>query len=109
MPSIKFRLILTYNSAADNNWTLKMTAKAASILCHKCEQLLTDRPWHKLTWSNASKAPGEPTTENLQEGCCDGHRGYRNKMVLAILNLHVALMPPTRFRLNLSYHSADEV
>ena len=32
------------------------------------------------------------------------------KMVLAIVNLHVVLMPPTKFWLNLTYHmGADEV
>ena len=45
-----------------------------------------------------------------QDGCWGGHRGYRNKMFLAILNLHVVPMPPTKFWLNLTCHSgADEV
>ena len=30
---------------------------------------MVNRPWHKLT------------TRDLQDGCCDGHRGYHNKMV----------------------------
>ena len=42
---------------------------------------MVNRPWHKLTWS---KAPGELTIEDLQDDCCGGHCGYRNKMVLAI-------------------------
>ena len=33
----------------------------------------------------------------------DGHHGYRNGMILAILNLYVAPMPPIKFRLNLTY------
>ena len=38
------------------------------------------------------------------------HRGYRNKLFLIILNLHVAKMPPQMFWLNLIYHlGADEV
>ena len=68
---------------------------------------MVNRPRHKLTWS---KAPGELTIEDLQDGCCGDHPGYYNNMVLAILNLHVAPMPPTKFWLNLTYHSgADEV
>ena len=31
-------------------------------------------------------------------GC--GHLGYQNKIILAILNLHVAPMPPTKFWLS---------
>ena len=56
-----------------------------------------------------SKAPCELTTEDLQDGCCGGHLGSPNKMVLAIQNLHVPPMPPTKFWLNLTNHSgADE-
>ena len=63
--------------------------------------------WHKLT---GNKAPGELTIKDLQDRCCGGHRGYRNKMFLAILNFHVIPMPPTKIWLNLTYHSgADEV
>ena len=54
---------------------------------------MVNRPQHKLAWS---KAPGELKTED-QDGCCDSHRGYHNKMVLALPNLHVAPMPPTKF------------
>ena len=76
---------------------------------HKDEgwTIVHKRPWHKLIWS---KAPGELTIEDLQNGCCGGHPGYHNRMLLAILNLHVTPMPPTKFWLNLTYHSgADEV
>ena len=37
----------------------------------------------------------------------DGHLGYRNRTILAILNLHVATMPPTKFQLNPTYGSGD--
>ena len=56
-----------------------------------------------------SKAPDELTIEDLQDGCCGCHRGYRNKMSLAILNLYVAPMPPTKFRLNLTSSLGDVV
>ena len=70
-------------------------------------QTMVNRPQHKLAWS---KVLGELTIEDLQDGCYGGHCGYHNKMVLAILNLHVPPMPPTKFWLNLTYHlDADEV
>ena len=66
----------------------------------------TDGPWS----TDQGISPGELTIENLQQCCCAGHHGYRNKMFLAILNLHVTPMPPTKFWLNLIYHQgADEV
>ena len=68
---------------------------------------MVNRPQHKLAWS---KAPGELTIEDLQDGSCGGHLGYCNKMFLAILDHHIVPMPPTKFWLNLTYHSgADEV
>ena len=55
---------------------------------------MVNRPQHKLA---QIKAPGELTIEDLQDDCCGSHRVDHNKMVLAILNLHVAPMPPTKF------------
>ena len=60
---------------------------------------MVNRQRHKLT---LSKAPSELTIEDLHDGC--SHRGYCNKMFLAVLTLHVAQMPPTKFWLNLTYH-----
>ena len=41
------------------------------------------------------------------EGRPGGHLGYRNRMILAILNLPVTTMPPTKFQLNPTYGSGD--
>ena len=41
--------------------------------------------------------------EEFQDGRHGGHLGYRNGMILAILNLYVAMMSPIKFRLNLSH------
>ena len=46
--------------------------------------------------------------EEFQDGR-HGHLGYRNGMILAILNLHVATMPPTKFQLNPTYGSGRAV
>ena len=42
------------------------------------------------------------TQSNLGFGrrCRGGHLGYRNGMILAILNLCVTVMPPIKFQLN---------
>ena len=47
--------------------------------------------------------------EEFQDSCRGGHFGYRNWTILAILNLPVATMPPTKFQLNLTYKSAGDV
>ena len=47
------------------------------------------------------------SSEEFQDGCQGGHLGYRNGTNLAILNLQVATMPPTKFRLNPTYGSGD--
>ena len=39
----------------------------------------------------------------------NGHIGYRNWTILAILNLHVATMPPTKFQLKPTYGSGGDV
>ena len=41
--------------------------------------------------------------EEFQDGCHGGHLGYCNGMILAILNLYVAPMPPIKFWLNPTY------
>ena len=40
---------------------------------------------------------------DIQDGRHGGHLGYRNNMVLAILNIHVAPMSPVKFWLNSTY------
>ena len=50
------------------------------------------------------------TMEDFQDAHRGGHLGYRNKIMLAILNLLVAPVTPTKFWLNQIYHSAaDEI
>ena len=39
----------------------------------------------------------------------DGHLRYRKGTILAILNHHVATMPPTKFQLNPTYGSRGDV
>ena len=42
--------------------------------------------------------------EEFQDGRRHGgHLGYWNRTILTILNLYVALMPPIKIQLNLSY------
>ena len=48
----------------------------------------------------------EMSSEDFQDG---GHLGYPNRTILAILNLHVATMPPNRFLLNPTYGPEGDV
>ena len=48
----------------------------------------------------------EMSFEEFQDG---GHLGYRNGTILAILNLHVTVMPPIKFRLNPIYGLVGDV
>ena len=43
--------------------------------------------------------------EDFKDGRHDGHLEYGNERILAIRNLHVAPMLPTKFGLNLTYSS----
>ena len=43
--------------------------------------------------------------EEFQEDCYHGNIGYLNRVILAILNHHVAQMHPTKFWFNLKYGS----
>ena len=47
--------------------------------------------------------------EDFQDGRHGNHLGYRNGMFIAILNLHLAPMPPPKFRLNLTKGSGADV
>ena len=46
--------------------------------------------------------------EDFQEGRHGGYLRYLNGMILAILNLHVVTMPPTKFQLNPTYGSGGD-
>ena len=50
-------------------------------------------------------------SEDFQDGYRGdgGHFGYRNEIIFAILNLHVAQVPPARFWLNPTYRSGADV
>ena len=47
--------------------------------------------------------------KEFQDGCQGGHLGYQNGTILAILNLHVTLMRPNKFQLNLTSVSGGDV
>ena len=47
--------------------------------------------------------------EEFQDGHHGGHLKYQNRTILAILNLHVATMSPTKFQLNPTYGSGGDV
>ena len=45
--------------------------------------------------------------EEFQDGHHGAHLGHLKRAILAILNLHVATMPTTKFQLNPTYSSGD--
>ena len=47
--------------------------------------------------------------EEFQDGRHGVHLGYRNIKILAILNLYVATMPPTKFQPNPNSGSGGDV
>ena len=49
------------------------------------------------------------SSKEFQNGHHGGYLGYSNQMILAVLNLHVALMPPTKFQLKLTYSLAGDM
>ena len=55
-------------------------------------------------WFSNSKSPCRPNASHR-----GGHLGCRNETSLAVLNLHVSPMPPTKFQLNPTYHSGADV
>ena len=46
--------------------------------------------------------------EDFQDGCHGGHRGYQNRTILAILNLHAAPMTSVKFTLHRIYCSGAD-
>ena len=51
----------------------------------------------------------ETSFEEFQNGRHGGHLRYQNGTILAILNLHVAIMPPIKFQFNPTYGSGEDV
>ena len=47
--------------------------------------------------------------EEFQDDRHVSHLGYQHGTILAILNHHVAIMPPTKFQLNPTYGSGGDV
>ena len=45
----------------------------------------------------------------FQDGCNGGHLGFPIRMILAIFNLQVSLMIPTKFRVHWAFDSGEEV
>ena len=41
--------------------------------------------------------------EEFHDGCPGGHLGFRDRVILAMLSIYVALMPPTKFWFNIMW------
>ena len=51
----------------------------------------------------------EMSFDEFQDGSHGGRLGYRNGMILSILNLCVTVMPPIKFQLNQTYFLGGDV
>ena len=51
----------------------------------------------------------EISFEEFQDGRHGGYLGYRNEIILALLNLHVAPMPHNKFGINQTKGSGTDV
>ena len=60
----------------------------------------------EMSFEEFQDAPLVPPRPPPSTGC---HLGCRNRTNLAVLNLHVSPMPPTKFQLNQTYHSRADV
>ena len=49
------------------------------------------------------------TFEEFQDGRLCDHIRYRNRTILAMLNVNVATVPPTKFQLNPTYDPGEYV
>ena len=58
---------------------------------------------------NPTYGLGGDVFEEFQDGHRDGHLGYRNGKILAILNHYVTPRPPIKFWLNLTYGLGGDV
>ena len=47
--------------------------------------------------------------DEFQDGRHGGHLGYLNGTIVAILNLCITVMPPTKFQLNRTYGLGGDV
>ena len=80
-------------------------------------ETILETEWNGFSNSEFSKSPQcfppsfslirfavreQMSSEDFKDNRHGGHFGYRNEMILAILNLHVAPMHPTKFWLDLT-------
>ena len=113
MPPFKFQLDLTSGLEGD--------------VVRRISRWPPWRPFRLLEWNNFSNSDLDVATmppkfspiglpiweemlfEEFQDGHHDSHLGYWKGTILAILNLYVATMSPTKFQLNPTYSSRGDV
>ena len=108
MPSIKFRLNLTYCLIGDVVWRisrwlfqLNPTYSSGGDFSNS-ESLWPSDASHQVL-AQSDMVWEELSFEEFQDGCHGAVLGHRNRTILAILNLYVTVMPPIKFWLYLTY------
>ena len=104
MPPIKFQLIRTFRGGGDVVQRISTAAMAAFLDIGTEVFSNSESPCHPNDSHRFSSIPllvrEEMLFEEFQDSRHGGHYGYLNRMISAILNLHVTPMPPIKFRLN---------
>ena len=73
------------------------------------ESLCLSDASHQVSAKYVTYGWEEMLFEEFQDGPRGSHLGYQNGTILAILNLHFATMPPTKFQINPTYGSGGDV
>ena len=102
MPPTKFWLNLAYCLRADVVW--RFSRWPPSWILEQNDFSNSESPCHSNAFHQVSVQTDlwfgrRCGLKNFQDDHHRGHLGYQNKTILAILNLHVTLMPPTKLGL----------
>ena len=111
MPPIMFRLNRTYHSVADVIWKFsRWLPWWPSWISEQNYFSNTKSPCCPSSFGSIQlKVSEEISFKECQDGHHSSHLGYRNRTILAILNLSVAPMPAIKFWLNLTYDLGGDV
>ena len=116
MPPTKFRFNPTSRSGAEVVWRFSRWLSwwpswisERNDFSHSESLCCSDARLPSSFSSNRLRVWEEMSFEDFQDGQHGGHVAYQNGMILAILNLHVAPMPSTKFGLDLTWGLGADV
>ena len=115
MPRVKLRLNPSYGLGGDVVWRISRWplwrpswipernhfSNSESLCCSDASYQSFGSIW-LMVWEEVSFEE----FQDVRRGC---HLGYRNRMILANLNLYVTVMPPVMFQLNSTYGLGEDI